>query len=87
MRNNSKDADGKGFPLKITAVKVEVVDNPDAGAVGQQQVEFVQHLLPNLEWGALVQVGQILVLDFYKRYFPCIYRCTNELSRLLRKWE
>ena len=57
LRNNTKDADGKGFPLKITAVEVKVVDNPDAGAVNDREVEFVKHILPTLEWTALVQVS------------------------------
>ena len=57
LRNNTKEADGKGFPLKITAVEVKVVDNPDAGAVGKDEIAFVKHILPTLEWPALVQVG------------------------------
>ena len=32
MRNNTSEAKGKGFPLKITAVEVKVIDNPEAGA-------------------------------------------------------
>ena len=55
MRNNTKDADGKGFPLKITAVEVRVVDNPDATNVGQKEIDFVKHMLPVLDWPALVQ--------------------------------
>ena len=55
MINNTKDADGKGFPLKITAVEVRVVDNPDATNVGQKEIDFVKHMLPVLDWPALVQ--------------------------------
>lgn len=56
MRNNTKEANGKGFPLRITAVEVRVVENPDATNVGDDEVAFVRHILPTLEWSALVQV-------------------------------
>ena len=56
MRNNTKDAAGKGFPLRITAVEVKVVDNPEAGQVGDKELEFVKHVLSTLDWPALVQV-------------------------------
>jgi hypothetical protein len=56
MRNNTKEAEGRGFPLKITAVEVKVVKNPDAAAVGEKEIQFVRHMLPILEWAALVQV-------------------------------
>jgi hypothetical protein len=56
MRNNTKEADGKGFPLRITAVEVKVVDNPEAGAAGEREIQFVKHMLPTLDWPALVQV-------------------------------
>jgi hypothetical protein len=56
MRNNTKEADGKGYPLKITAVEVNVVDNPEAVAVGEREIQFVKHMLPTLNWPALIQV-------------------------------
>ena len=59
MRNNTQDAKGQGYPLKITAVEVRVIDNP--GGVGEQEMAFVKHILPTLEWSALVQVR-----------FPCV---------------
>lgn len=59
LRNNTKDADGKGFPLKITAAEVKVIDNPDIGSVGDREVDFVKHILPTLEWSALVQVRNL----------------------------
>jgi hypothetical protein len=55
MRNNTNDAKGKGYPLKITAVEVKVIDNPDAGAT-DRDIEFVKRILPTIEWTALVQV-------------------------------
>ena len=56
MRCNTLEADGKGYPLRITAVEVKVVDNPEAGAVGDQEIEFVKNMLSTLNWPALVQV-------------------------------
>lgn len=60
MRNNSAEAKGKGFPLKITVAEVRVIDNPNAGSNGavtsQRDLDFVKRLLPTLEWPALVQV-------------------------------
>lgn len=55
MRNNTKDADGKGFPLRITAVEVKVVNNPEATTVGEREIDFVKRMLPVLDWPALVQ--------------------------------
>jgi hypothetical protein len=65
MRNNSKDAEGKGFPLRISAVEVKVVDN-STSQVGKREVEFVRHMLPTLEWSALVQV-RVTLKDTQKR--------------------
>ena len=63
MRNNSKDANGKGFPLRITAVEVKVMDNKSSQdgqqhkiPTGNREIAFVKHMLPTLEWTALVQV-------------------------------
>ena len=56
MRNNSKEASGKGFPLRITAIEVKVIDNPESGEVGTREIDFVKRFLPALEWSALVQV-------------------------------
>ncbi|KAL3917282.1 MAG: hypothetical protein SGARI_007752 [Bacillariaceae sp.] len=55
MRNNTQEAKGKGFPLKITAVEVKVIDHPEASAVGERELDFVKRILPTLEWPALVQ--------------------------------
>ena len=63
MRNNTKDANGKGYPLKITAVEVKVVDHPDAMAVGDRELDFVRRLLPTLEWSALVQAASDLGIN------------------------
>lgn len=59
LRNNTKDAGSGGYPLRITPVEVKVVDNPEAVDVGDREVNFVKHVLPTLEWQALVQVGKI----------------------------
>jgi multifunctional methyltransferase subunit TRM112 len=55
MRSNTKLAKGQGFPLRITAVEVKVVENPEATHVGQKEIDFVRHMLPVLDWPALVQ--------------------------------
>ncbi|KAL3915025.1 MAG: hypothetical protein SGARI_008282, partial [Bacillariaceae sp.] len=55
MRNNTQEAKGKGFPLKITAVEVKVIDHPEAAAVSNRELDFVKRILPTLEWPALVQ--------------------------------
>ena len=57
MRNNSNEAKGKGFPLRITATEVKVIDNPDAGATEKRDIDFVKKMLPVLEWPALVQAA------------------------------
>ena len=56
MRNNTQEAKGKGFPLKITAVEVKVIDQTEASVVGDRELDFVKRILPTLEWPALVQV-------------------------------
>jgi len=57
MRCNTEEAKGKGFPLKINAVEVTVIDNPDAAAVSDREIDFVRNILPTLDWPALVKVG------------------------------
>lgn len=54
MRNNSKDAKGKGFPLRITATEIRVEENNMA--VTEPQIEFVKSMLSRLDWPALVKV-------------------------------
>lgn len=55
MRNNSKEAKGKGFPLKITATEIRVEENDKE--ITEPQIEFVKNMLSRLDWPALVQVG------------------------------
>jgi hypothetical protein len=55
MRNNSAEAKGKGFPLKITVAEIRVIDNPSTSSQ-QRDMDFVKRMLPTLEWPALVQV-------------------------------
>jgi hypothetical protein len=66
LRNNAAEAKGKGFPLKITAAEVRVIDDPHGrgGEAAEESTarrdrEFVKRLLPTLEWPALVQVRRI----------------------------
>jgi hypothetical protein len=75
MRNNSKEANGKGFPLRITAIEVKVVDNPDAGEVGVREIDFVKRYLPTLEWSALVKVCSSSHFDFILREIIIHVRC------------
>ena len=64
LRNNSSDAKGKGFPLEISsAVDVQVIDNPKAGAVTDRDIDFVKRLIPTLDWQALVQASSQLGIN------------------------
>ena len=53
LRNNSAQAKGKGFPLRITVLEVRVDEDisPD-----DAKLEFVKGMLPTIDWPALVQV-------------------------------
>jgi len=55
MRNNSAAAEGKGYPLRITATEIRVDDDGE-GADAGQQVALVKGVLDTLDWSALVQV-------------------------------
>ena len=55
LRNNSAEAKGKGFPLKITATEIRVDDDGE-GADTERQVALVKGVLDTLDWPALVQV-------------------------------
>ena len=54
LTNNSADAKGKGFPLRITASVVKVDEN--VAESEERQISFVKGILPTLEWDALVHV-------------------------------
>ena len=54
LQNNPAEAKGKGFPLRITASEVQVVEESSVNEASQ--VAFVQAQLPMLDWSALVQV-------------------------------
>ena len=53
LRNNSENAKGKGFPLKIAATEIRV-DKPSADADPTSQIQFCQGILGMLDWPALV---------------------------------
>ena len=60
LRNNSAAAEGKGFPLKITATEIRVDDDDGGeGANAEQQVAIVKGVLDTLDWSALVQVRMV----------------------------
>jgi hypothetical protein len=65
LRNNSASAEGKGFPLRITATEIQV-DDPVSGDE-EEQIAFVQGILSMLDWPALVQVSGLTVLLLVKR--------------------
>ena len=54
LRNNTKEAKGKEFPLKITAVEIRVEENDTE--ITEQQINFVKNMLTRIDWPALVQV-------------------------------
>ena len=60
LRNNSAEAKGKGFPLRITATEIRVDDGFDVGEDIDKQVTFVKSILGILDWVALVKVSRLL---------------------------
>lgn len=56
LKNNSSEAKGKGFPLRITASEVRV-DDDNQSMDEKQQVAFVKKVLVTIDWPALVQVS------------------------------
>ena len=60
LRNNSAAAEGKGFPLGITATEIRV--DQDEAADAQRQVALVKGVLDTLDWPALVQVQYYMLL-------------------------
>ena len=63
MRNNSKEAKGKGFPLRITATEIRVEENNTE--VTEPQIEFVKNMLSRLDWPALVKVRHVVKKRFF----------------------
>lgn len=57
LRNNTAEAKGRGFPLQITCGSVRIHEESTLDA--DQQLAFVQKMLPTLDWPALVQVRSI----------------------------
>lgn len=55
LRNNSAEAKGNGFPLKITATEIRVDDDGESADV-ERQVALVKGVLDTLDWPSLVQV-------------------------------
>ncbi len=63
LRNNSAEADGKGFPLKITAVEVRVDDSSEVGTDPGREASFVKGILGMLDWQTLVQAASQMGLN------------------------
>ena len=58
LRNNTEDAKGKGFPLRITPLDIRV-DDPSKNLTREEeerQIAFAKNCLKMLDWSALVQV-------------------------------
>eukprot|EP00554_Chaetoceros_debilis_P006018 CAMPEP_0194073226 /NCGR_PEP_ID=MMETSP0149-20130528/733_1 /TAXON_ID=122233 /ORGANISM="Chaetoceros debilis, Strain MM31A-1" /LENGTH=128 /DNA_ID=CAMNT_0038753215 /DNA_START=135 /DNA_END=521 /DNA_ORIENTATION=- len=55
MRNNTEEAKGGGWPLKITAIEVRVDDANDVGSDPKNELSFIKGILGMLEWSTLVQ--------------------------------
>lgn len=61
LRNNSAEAKGKGFPLKITATEIRV-DSDESGDV-ETQVALIKGVLDTLDWPTLVQAASEMGLS------------------------
>jgi len=63
MRNNTEDAKGKGWPLRIAAVEVRVDDASEIGSDPEREIAFVKGVLGMLDWYTLVQGASQLGLN------------------------
>lgn len=59
MRNNSADAKGKGYPLRVSAQEINVEER--ASAIDGREMAFVKGVLPTLDWSAVTQIAQVSV--------------------------
>ena len=64
LRNNTAEASGGGFPLKITATEVRVDDSSDVGEDSEREIMFVKSVLEILDWPALVKVSCFRIYFF-----------------------
>lgn len=55
LQNNTKEAKGKGHPLKI--VKCDNV-RVDECEITEENIDFCRNMLPSLHWEALVEVRE-----------------------------
>ena len=67
LKNNTADAKGKGFPLRITASEIKVHEGKvgtGEGAGGcvmdddERKIAFCKNVLPMLDWNALIKAAQ-----------------------------
>jgi len=63
MRNNTDKANGKGYPLKITAVEVRVDDTDEIGTDPSKEASFVRGILSMIDWSILVQAAAQMGLN------------------------
>jgi hypothetical protein len=52
LQNNSAEAKGKGYPLRITVAQFRVEEGP----IEERHIGFIKGVLPILDWPALVKV-------------------------------
>ncbi|GAX25090.1 multifunctional methyltransferase subunit TRM112 [Fistulifera solaris] len=62
LKNNSAAAKGKGFPLKVTVaqIRVDEQDGIDDDDDDDTKIRFIQGILPNIDWPALVAASQAM---------------------------
>ena len=59
LKSNSAGAKGKGFPLRVTVAQVRVDEDED-GMDDDTKIRFIQGVLPNVDWPALVAASQAM---------------------------
>lgn len=63
MRNNSEEANGKGYPLKITAVDVRVDNLNEIGSDPQREIAIIKGIMGMLDSKILVQAAAAMGLN------------------------
>lgn len=93
LRNNSAAAEGKGFPLKITATEIRVDEDAANDDDDERKVVMVKGVLDTLDWPALVQVCECSGdTEFVCIEYSCSFSHSCPLTlivafpRLLPKW-
>ncbi len=56
LRNNSHEAQGKGYPLQIKPIEIRVDDSSEVGSDPEREEAFVKGILGMLDWKVLLKV-------------------------------